>query len=211
MSYFEPNERAWETFRILNENMRTIDNLEFYKTDFMFRKNNPEYDTNAVYAHFPKHKIPKNISRQEYSKKESTHAIFVSDYMFNNKEELEEVIVHEIIHFLDFNNITSLYHSNICNINKKLLLKEWDIVIDADAFNLALTAISNINRDNQHNFINPLNIDFYIEKFPNSDVKHTDSTLEVLRKVKYEGGKHKYMQDVRAFIGARLYLEFKKK
>jgi hypothetical protein len=208
MSYFEPNEKAWELMKVINENRRTIDNLDFYKTNLADRILNPELDADAVYAYFPKHIISKKLSWEEYSQKESVHAIFVAYYMFDNRKTLEEAIVHELIHFFDFNNIRFLYNSHIGNVNRRLTLAKWKVSIDADAFSEALADISHITRHNQQSFINPLNIENYMERFPDAKINYNDSTLTVLRKIGYEGGKHKYMSDVRAFIGTALYMKY---
>ena len=116
--------------------------------------------------------------------------IYLQKSLMNNygkQDELEAFFVHELIHFLDINNIRTVYPSNLYNVNRKIREAGFKFQIDTNLFSNVFRQIASVNRNNYNNFFEPYTIDL----------------LKFLRDEDYSN--HSTQIEIRAYVGQFLY------
>jgi len=116
--------------------------------------------------------------------------IYLQKSLMNNygkQDELEAFFIHELIHFLDNNNIRTVYPSNLYNVNRKIREAGFKFQIDTNLFSNVFRQIASVNRNNYNNFFEPYTIDL----------------LKFLRDEDYSN--HSTQIEIRAYVGQFLY------
>ena len=172
-----------QEYNELLESMRTIDNINFVVLD----KYNKDDHLLAI----------RDKVRGKYSHyhNERFHAITINGDTVNVRNPSRNdvrTIVHEIIHFLDFNNVRYIYPSNIYNINRKLREADINFNINTNVFLDIFDIVGGVDNRNYYNYLMGL-----------EDVVGRDYISIILRVI--SRNVHKRPTELRAYIGAELY------